>query len=254
MIDYIADNFGWINIFLFLIVFSLFVAGVVFLWLPETHDVEHRKNVSIVSVARTMMHDKKVLGFGLLVAASNGILFSYFAEGSFFLIDVLGLSASRYGISFMLIASATMLGGIASKKMHAYFDSMKIMKFGINIALFSTTLFSLCILLSDWFGLAAVTIIGMTIVLHMITVFAICIITSNALAASLVNYQDCIGTASSLFGCFYMTGISLCTFGIAMLHNGTLFPMPLYFLTISIVMQIIYFLMIKEDGQHQAKQ
>ena len=79
----------------------------------------------------------------------------------------------------------------------------------------------------------------------MMTVFAVCIITSNALAASLVNYRDCIGTASSLFGCFYMTGISLCTLGMGLLHNGTLFPMPFYFLAIAILMQTTYFLMIK---------
>ena len=241
----IADNFGWVNIFLFLIAFGLFVCAAVALWLPETHDVARRKKVSVISVARTMIGDKKVIGLGLLVGASNGILFSYFAEGSFFLINLLGFSASHYGMSFMLIASATMLGGIVSKKLHTYFDSMKIMKFGLNIALCSTALFSSIIMLSSWLGLTSFAIITITILLHMMTVFAVCIITSNALAASLVHYRDCIGTASSLFGFFYMTGISLCTLGIGLLHNGTLFPMPFYFLAIAILMQTTYFLMIK---------
>lgn len=243
---YIADNFGWISIFLFLIAFGLFVCGSVLFWLPETHDVVRRKKVSATEVARKMVQDKRVIGLGLLVAASNGILFSYFAEGSFFLIDLLGLSASRYGISFMFIAGATMLGGIVSKKLHAYFNSMTIMKFGLNIVLCSTALFSAAIVLSHMFLFSSLTLVVMTIALHMATVFGICIITSNALAVALVDYRDCIGTASSLFGCFYMIGISLCTLGMGLLHNGTLFSMPLYFLTLAMCMQVVYFVMIKE--------
>jgi len=243
---YIADNFGWINIFLFLIAFALFVCVSVVFWLPETHDVTRRKKVSAISIAQKLMLDKKVIGLGLLVAASNGILFSYFAEGSFFLIDLLGLSASKYGMSFIFIASATMLGGIVSKKLHAYVSSMTIMNFGLSVVLCSTALFSSIILITPFFTLSPLTLVLTTIILHMMTVFGICMITSNALAAALVDYRDCIGTASSLFGCFYMTGISLSTFGMGLLHNGTLFPMPLYFLTIAIFMKIIYFAMIKE--------
>jgi DHA1 family bicyclomycin/chloramphenicol resistance-like MFS transporter len=52
----------------------------------------------------------------------------------------------------------------------------------------------------------------------------------NALALGLRDYKGCIGTASSLFGCFYYFWISLFTLGMGYLHNGTLLPMPLYFL------------------------
>ena len=241
----IADNFGWVNIFIFLILFGLFVLGAVVLWLPETHDVARRKKTSAISVAKKMMLDKKVIGLGLLVAASNGIIFSYFAEASFFFIDLLGLSASHYGMSFLCIASAIMLGGIVSRKLHAYFDSMLIMKFGLNIMICSTILFTVMILMSAHCNFSNFTLICLTIRLHMATVFGVCIVTSNALAAALVDYKNCVGTASSLFGCFYMTGISLCTFGMALLHNGTLLVMPCYFLMIAIFMQIIYFFMIR---------
>lgn len=242
----IADNFGWVNIFLFLIAFALFVCISVIFYLPETHDVTRRKKVSAIAIGKKMMSDKKVIGLGLIVAASNGILFSYFAEGSFFLIDLLNLSASKYGMSFMFIASATMLGGVVSKKLHAYFNSMIIMNFGLSVVLCSTALFSSIILLTPFIAFSPLTLILTTIGLHMFTVFGICIITSNALACALVDYKDCIGTASSLFGCFYMVGISLSTFGMGMLHNGTLFAMPLYFLAIAIFMKIIYIFIIQE--------
>jgi hypothetical protein len=61
-------------------------------------------------------------------------------------------------------------------------------------------------------------------------------VTSSALALALVDYKWCVGTASSLFGFFYYCFISLFTLGMGMLHNGTLLPMPLYFLSIAIFM------------------
>ena len=64
--------------------------------------------------------------------------------------------------------------------------------------------------------------------------------TPNALAIALEHYKDAIGTASAVFGCFYYALISLFTFGISIIHNGTLIPMPLYFLAISIFMLLTF--------------
>lgn len=250
---FIADGFGWVNIFLFLIAFGLFVFGAVLFRLSETHDVACRKKVLSRNVFFKMVQDKNVIGLGLLVAASNGILFSYFAEGSFFLIDLLGLSASKYGMSFLPIAGATMLGGILSKKLQAYFSSIVIMKLGLNIVLASTGLFSLTVVMAQGLIVSSQVLVVITIVLHMLTVFGLCMVTSNALAVALINYRDCIGTASSFFGCFYMMGISLATYFMALLHNGTIVVMPLYFLTIALFMQQVYFLMICKTVKQESR-
>ncbi len=58
-----------------------------------------------------LLRDTKILGFGFIVAGCNGIMFSYFAEGAFYLIKVLDLSPSYYGLSFIAIGRAAMLGG-----------------------------------------------------------------------------------------------------------------------------------------------
>jgi DHA1 family bicyclomycin/chloramphenicol resistance-like MFS transporter len=80
---FIAENFGWANIFLFLIFFGIIVSLITVFFLPETHHKENRQLVSIKKVAALLLQDKKVLGFELIVAGSNGITFSYFAEGPF---------------------------------------------------------------------------------------------------------------------------------------------------------------------------
>lgn len=243
----IADNLGWVNIFLFLILFGLCVGFLIVTMLPETHDVASRVKVSISDVFTSMIFNKRLMGLTLLVGAGNGMVFSYFAEGSFVLIDLLGMSASYYGMSFVLIATATMLGAITSKKLHSHIDSMVIVKMGINAVFCSTLLFSIITICSQYWNFNPLFLIVMIIGLHMINAFGICLIISNALAAALVDYRHCIGTASSLFGFMYMVGTSLTTFGMGMLHNGTLFSMPFYFFSIAVFMQIVYFFSISRD-------
>jgi hypothetical protein len=81
-------------------------------------------------------------------------------------------------------------------------------------------------------------LIAITCALQMFIMFGICIVTSSALAMALKDFKWCIGAASSIFGFFYYLLISLFTFGMGILHDGSLLPMPLYFLSISSLMLV----------------
>ena len=236
----IAELFGWRNIFIVLIGFGLTLTYCVSKWLPETHPHASRKQISIWEVAKQLIRDKKVLGFGLIVAGCNGILFSYFAEGAFYLIEGLGLTPRYYGLSFTVIGGAAMLGGLVSKKLQNKHTAKEIMDYGLLLIAFVTTIFS-CIALMNHhlFPLAPQALIAITILSQMGCAFGICMATSNALALALVDYKHAIGTASSLFGFFYYALISLFTFFMGLLHDGTLLPMPLYFLVLSCFMLIV---------------
>ncbi len=245
----IAENFGWSSIFLFLTGFTLILIAMVSIKLPETLPANNRKKTAILEVALSLMQDKRVIGLGCIVAACNGILFSYFAEGSFYFIDLLGLSPSMYGASFIMIGIATMLGGVFSKRLHNnQHSSTAIIKYGLAIMGFSAALFSMIAAFHHHIlQLDTSVMVTISIVSQMCLSFGICMATSNALALALTDYKHCIGTASSLFGFFYYCLISLFTLGMGMLHNGTLLPMPLYFLTLSIFMLIVQKLMLRTD-------
>jgi DHA1 family bicyclomycin/chloramphenicol resistance-like MFS transporter len=236
----IAEIFGWRNIFVFLTMFALIVTILVSVKLPETHPHASRKKVSAWNIATQLMLDKKVIGFGLIVAGCNGILFSYFAEGSFYLIKGLGLSPSHYGLSFTVIGASAMLGGIVSRRLQNKHSSKEIMGYGLLIIAFATTIFSwIAIINHNLFGLPSHIMIAITIMSQAICIFGTCIASVNALALALVDYKHAIGTASSLFGFFYYCMISLFTFFMGFLHDGTLLPMPLYFLALSCFMMIV---------------
>ncbi len=241
----IAQFSDWSIIFLFLLACAVILTLLVGFYLPETHHVSLRKSVSIIDVALNLLKDRRVMGFALIVAACNGICFSYFAEGSFFLIKNLGLSPSQYGASFMLIAASTMLGGMLSKKLHAHLISKTIMEYGLMlIALFGVFFSVFTLMYVNIFNLSNYWMIGVTILSQMGIMFGVCMATSNALALALVDYKHCIGTASSLFGFFYYALISLFTLGMGLLHNGTLLPMPLYFMGLAFFMLLVRKLLI----------
>lgn len=243
----IAQWYGWSNMFLLLIGFGLVLTLLVMIYLPETHHADNRKYVSLMAVTQNLFRDKRVIGFGLIIAVCNAITFIYFAEGAFYFIKILGLSPSQYGLSFIPIAVFTMLGGIVSKYLHNWRTSEAIMGYGIQLIMAAASLFSIitfCFVKYAMFS--PCTMIFAAISMQMMIMFGICMVNATALALALVDYQWCVGTALSLFGCFYFLCVSLFTFGMAWLHNGTLLVMPFYFFALSGFMLLVQRYMLRD--------
>jgi Bcr/CflA subfamily drug resistance transporter len=249
---FIAQQYGWSYTFLFLIVCAMALMGCIAFLLPETLPRTTNTKPTLLSVASRLVRDTRVLGFGLVVALANGISFSYFAEGSFFLIKILGMSPAQYGISFVGIAASTVLGGALSHYLHNFRSGLVIMWYGIVTIVCSTAAFSVLTLLHVyWCPFPAKAMIGIAIGAQMFNMLGRCLAVSNALALSLVHYKESIGSASSLFICFYYCVISLCTLGMGALHNGTLLPMPLYFFGLAVCAALVRMLLLPEEQKRE---
>lgn len=229
----ITNNFHWSYIFLFLALFGLILTLLIAWYLPETLVPEKRVSASILKIALSLIKNKKVIGFSLIIGITNGIAFSYFAEGSFYLIKGLDLPTYEYSLSFLGLAAAMMLGGIITRKMHNYYKTETILAYSLLIIFIASLIFSFFITLNLIIPLSRILLIVIVLVSMMIIMFGICIATSTGLTLALRDYQDNLGTATSLVGFFYYGLMSLCTFGMGLLHDGTLLPMPLYFLVLS---------------------
>ncbi len=224
----------------FLIVFGILIFLVSLQKLPETLKPQTEKLPSVFAILCKLAKDKKVIGFGLLVAICNGITFSYYAEGSFYLIELLGLSPSQYGTTFIFMASATIIGSIISRKMQTKIDPLTIINYGLWTMLCSNGLLCIGTLFQNTLSISKMQLLMLTIGVMMGNMAGVCMVTSNSLAQALQNYRHAIGTASSLFGFSYYLGVSLCTFGMGLLHNGTAIPMPLYFFSLSLLMICVF--------------
>ena len=236
---FIAENTNWYFIFLFLTIWAIWLLVISWFKLKETHLEEHRTKINTLNVLTIVLKDKHFASLFIIMGGCQGIMFSYFAEGSFYLIEILKLRPSLYGASFIFLAMCGVGGALFSKRLHSKsFISNQILIFGLYIICFSTSIFSTLAIFKNSLLISDSSFVYITIGLHMITMFGISITTNNAMAIALKDYKWCMGTASSLFGFLYYILACSLTFIMGLLHNGTIIPMPLFFLSISSIMFI----------------
>ncbi len=145
-----------------------------------------------------------------------------------------------YGCSFAIIACATILGSVISKKASSTKHYLTIIRHGLSILTLGALLWSTTLILHSFFTFSTSIVIGITICCMIFIMIGSGIIIPQALSAALKNYTHARGTAASLFGFFYYFIITLITLVMSLLHNKTLIPMPVYFLSIGIAMCIWY--------------
>lgn len=236
----IAQHFIWTKIFLFLLSWGLFLCLWIFLRLPETHTQEKRQSIPLTSVIFRMLRDRQVIAFSIIVGGCNGISFSYYAEGAFYMMEMLKMTPSAYGATFVALSLSFLIGSVVSKKLQNYYSSLTVLNFGLLTMFVGNGIFAIFTLFTSLISFPNTLLITITISCMMIIYMGISLTTSNALSQALINYKDCIGTASALFGFFYYFLVALLSAGIGYLHNNTLTLMPLYFFTITSVVLAIY--------------
>jgi MFS transporter, DHA1 family, multidrug resistance protein len=226
----------WSKVFWLLLGFALVLMLLIAVHMPETYPGKDLKPPRVRDVARRMVVDPRVLGFALIIGGCNGVMFGYFAEGPFFMIRGIGLSASRYGSSFILLAAASMAGGILVGRLQAERPWRQVLNAGLAFIALGSLLFALVIGLHTWSPLHQGVVVGLVLASQMVVSFGVCMSTCVGLAQALVAYKDAIGTASSLFGMAYYTVVAGVTLGMGSLHTGSLLVMPVYFLTVALTM------------------
>lgn len=240
----IDQMFGWPSVFLLLMMAGILVFLATSIRLSETH-LDRTNSISLGKLTRAFSKDSRVLGFGIVVAACNGIHFSYYAEGSFYLIDLLGLSPSLYGLTFVVLALMAVLGSWISRTLHDHLDTKAILWRGILVQLIGSSLFLVLTIVIGAFNGPPLLSLIITIGSMAILSAGSAMVVPTCLSLALEEYQHAIGTASSLFGFFYYALISLFTFGMGLLHNDTLYPMPIYFFGIVLLILVIFLKVIK---------
>ena len=233
---FVGNYFGFRIVFLTLVLMALVLLVYTVKSLPETFDTSQRKKQALWPIFVRFFKSPKVLTYGFLIGAINGILFSYYAEAPFIFIEKFGLSASVYGFLGIVIAGASILGALLSKKLLGTRQPEWIISLGIKIMLLGSTLLllsSYTSFLSHWVQFVAI------LISVFITLLGTGTALPNCLSLALVDFQDVIGSAGAIFSLGYYLLVSLFTFGMSYLHNGTLYMMPLYFIGLGLVMFVL---------------
>ncbi|WP_136607422.1 multidrug effflux MFS transporter [Paenibacillus dokdonensis] len=228
---------GWVDqalgfraVFFTLVIMSILLFMYAFLKLPETTDVSSRKRVTILPIIKRMLLSPRVLVFGLLIGGINGILFSYYAEAPFMFIDHFHISPGVYGFLGIIVAVASIVGAMISKRLLTVYVPEKIIHTGCLVMAMGALLLTFA---SSLVNLPDLIVIVCILITMFIMLMGAGIALPHCLSLALVSFHDVVGTAGAIFSLGYYLLVSLTTWGMSTLHNGSLVTMPIYFLVIS---------------------
>ncbi|MFE4712461.1 multidrug effflux MFS transporter [Paenibacillus sp. NPDC056722] len=230
---WVDQVFGFRAVFFVLVVMSVLLFVYAFLKLPETTNVSQRSKVGILPVVRRMLAMPRVLVFGGLIGGINGVLFSYYAEAPFIFIEHFKLSPGVYGFMGIIVALASVVGAMISRRLLPLYAPEKIIHRGCLVMASGALLLTVGSSLS---GVPNIVVVICMLMAMFVMLIGAGMALPNSLSLALVQFHDVIGTAGAIFSLGYYLLVSLTTWGMSLLHNGSLLTMPLYFLAISSVM------------------
>lgn len=227
---FVDQAFGFRAVFFTLVMISVLLFMYTFWKLPETTDVSARKKVAILPIFKRMLALPRVLVFGLLIGGINGVLFSYYAEAPFIFIEHFNISPGVYGFLGIIVALASIIGAMISKRLLTVYAPEKIIHIGCLVMTSGALLLTIAGSLASLPDMIVMVSILITL---FVMLMGAGIALPNCLSLALVNFQDVVGTAGAIFSLGYYLLVSLATWGMSALHNGSLLTMPIYFLGIS---------------------
>lgn len=233
---WVDQSFGFRTVFLTLVVMSVGILMYTFFSLSETRVSTTVTKISTLTVASRLVKDRRIWGFGFLIGAMNGILFSYYAEAPFIFIEYFHIKPGVFGFLGIFVALSSIIGAMLSRSMLTKFSAKHIILIGSTV----TMVGALCLTGLVLSGISPSAIdMWLIIACIFILLLGIGMAIPNCLSLALVQYSDVLGTAGAIFGLGYYLIVSLITSGMSYLHNGSLIMMPVYFLVLAVIMVIV---------------
>lgn len=236
---YVAELWGFYANFIVLIGMGVGIFLYAFRDLQETKGEHTSASTNLFELAKRMMKDSTIWSFAFLIAAANGIIFSYYGEAPFLFVELLHYTPSQYGMFGLSVAIPIIFASFLSHRLNVRFTSEKVISIGsLVIFIGSSLLLSLSGFISHEHGMGT-----LALVLPMVIVFTgIGLVIPNCISVALQGYQDVLGSAGAIIGLMYYVMIALMTELMGLIHDGSGRPMALYFLTLSAMMKSVCYL------------
>ncbi|MFB3240747.1 multidrug effflux MFS transporter [Aeromonas salmonicida] len=192
----LAEQLGYLGVFSGLLVLALGLTVIASWRLPETRPAITTR-VALWPLACRMARDGGLWRSALLVALFNIMLFGYYSLAPF-LFAGLGLNASEFGYSGLVLALGTLIGSLLNKRLLGKgWQSMSLIRLATSLALGA----GVVVWASQdslWFLLP---------MMGVVVAFGIAI--PNVLSQALLAYREVAGSAGALFGLAYYLLLSL---------------------------------------------
>jgi MFS transporter, DHA1 family, multidrug resistance protein len=197
--------------------------GVVLSWpivvtLAETRPPDARRLGGPLAGAGALLRSGLFWSYVLQSTFGICVFFAFIAGAPYFMINVLGRSATEYGLWFILVSAAFMAGNLVAGRFSGRIGLDRMVLAGSLLAVTGAALALLLLLGSAWTPLA---LFGPMMAVGLGNGFSV----PNAQAGALSVHPLLAGTASGIAGFSQMFVAAVVSQAVGMLQNGTPYPM-----------------------------
>ncbi|HSX70167.1 MAG TPA: MFS transporter [Pseudomonas sp.] len=169
---------------------------------------------------RDLLRGRSVRTFALTLAFTYGAMFCVIAGSSTVYIKLLGLTAAEYGVTFGAIVSGLIAGALFTQRKIMQLGPQRIVAIGVALVAAGA---ALTLLVHGLFGLS---VLGLSLPQVLVTVGGGMVLPASVAGAVIPNAHRA-GLAAGFMGFAQMAGATLAGVLLALLQDGTSWPMVL---------------------------
>ncbi|GJL83981.1 MAG: Bcr/CflA family drug resistance efflux transporter [marine bacterium B5-7] len=216
----LIDAFGWRAVFVALAGFAVVLCLWAYTSLAETRPSASASGngVGLVTGAIMLLKRPQFLAFTFQSTFAISTFFSFLAGAAYFMVDVLGRTATEYGLYFMMVSGCYMVGNFLSARTVRHFGLERLIITGSSLS-FGAVILSLILLVNGyWEPLSLFAPVSLAAIGNGLSI-------PNSMAGAMSIDRNLAGTASGVLGFSQMFFSALVAQAVGELENGTPYPM-----------------------------
>ncbi|MBS24066.1 MAG: hypothetical protein CMQ28_00305 [Gammaproteobacteria bacterium] len=227
--------FGWESVFLVVASASLIIFVFLILRQPETlvTPVPFKGVGSMLRTFASLLESRAFCGYAFCVTFVSVVFFSFISAAPEIMVSVLNRPPTEYGYYFVLVPIGFMIGNYITRH------------FGRSISIDSMIVMGSAIAIGGIMLAIVLTILGIN---HPLALFvpvsiAVCgngITLPNAQASAINEFPQYAGSASGLTGFLQMTVSAVAAQFVALIFNGTAYPLLITMLLASVISLFLF--------------
>ena len=231
----LMQRFGFESVFIVIAFASAIAFVFLFLWLPETlaKPVPFEGVKSMLMTFSKLFASRIFCGYAFCVTFVSVVFFSFISAAPEIMVSVLKRPPTEYGYYFIMIPAGFMTGNYVARHYGRTISIDNMIAIGASIGVFGIIL----ALLLQTLGMSSPVALFLPIAL---AVFGNGITLPNAQAAAINEFPEYAGTASGLTGFLQMAVSSVAAQAVALIFNGTVYPLLGLMLVASIISLLIF--------------
>ncbi len=231
----LMQRFGFESVFIVIAFASAIAFVFLFLWLPETlaKPVPFEGVKSMLMTFSKLFASKVFCGYAFCVTFVSVVFFSFISAAPEIMVSVLKRPPTEYGYYFIMIPAGFMTGNYVARHYGRTISIDNMIAIGASIGVFGIVL----ALILQTLGMSSPVALFLPIAL---AVFGNGITLPNAQAAAINEFPEYAGTASGLTGFLQMAVSSVAAQAVALIFNGTVYPLLGLMLVASIISLLIF--------------